>query len=53
MSASSVDFALLRVMIVDDNRHMRTLVCSILHALKIKTSRKLVMERGFNRNKRV
>ena len=36
MSASSVDFALLRVMVVDDNRHMRTLVCSILHALKIK-----------------
>lgn len=36
MSASPVDFALLRVMVVDDNRHMRALVCSILRTLKIK-----------------
>jgi two-component system, chemotaxis family, chemotaxis protein CheY len=36
MTASAVDFSQLGVMIVDDNRHMRSLLCSIMHALGIK-----------------
>lgn len=36
MTASDVDFTQLGVMIVDDNRHMRALLCSIMHALGIK-----------------
>lgn len=36
MTASAVDFSQLGVMIVDDNRHMRALLCSIMHALGIK-----------------
>ena len=36
MTASRVDFSQLGVMIVDDNRHMRALLCSIMHALGIK-----------------
>lgn len=35
MTTSDVDFAQLGVMIVDDNRHMRALLCSIMHALGI------------------
>lgn len=36
MTESEVDFTQLGVMIVDDNRHMRALLCSIMHALGIK-----------------
>lgn len=36
MTASHVDFSQLAVMIVDDNRHMRSLLCSIIRALGIK-----------------
>lgn len=36
MTASPVDFTKLSVMIVDDNRHMRALLCSIMRALGIK-----------------
>jgi len=36
MTSSAVDFSQLGVMIVDDNRHMRALLCSIMHALGIK-----------------
>ena len=35
MTASPIDFAQLSVMIVDDNRHMRSLIGSILRALGI------------------
>lgn len=36
MTSSAVDFSQIGVMIVDDNRHMRGLLCSIMHALGIK-----------------
>ena len=36
MTSSALDFSQLGVMIVDDNRHMRALLCSIMHALGIK-----------------
>jgi two-component system chemotaxis response regulator CheY len=36
MAYSEFDFSQLGVMIVDDNRHMRALLCSIMHALGIK-----------------
>lgn len=36
MSASPVDFSQLSVMIVDDNRHMRSLLGSIIRALGVK-----------------
>jgi len=36
MTGLPVDFAQLSVMVVDDNRHMRALICSILRALSIK-----------------
>lgn len=36
MTAAPVDFTQLAVMIVDDNRHMRSLLCSIMRALGIK-----------------
>lgn len=36
MTALPVDFSQLSVMIVDDNRHMRSLLCSIIRALGIK-----------------
>ena len=35
MGYSEFDFSQLGVMIVDDNRHMRALLCSIMHALGI------------------
>jgi two-component system, chemotaxis family, chemotaxis protein CheY len=41
MTASGVDFSQLGVMIVDDNRHMRGLLCSIMHALGIKRMKEL------------
>lgn len=41
MTASDVDFSQLGVMIVDDNRHMRGLLCSIMHALGIKRIREI------------
>lgn len=41
MTASDVDFGQLGVMIVDDNRHMRALLCSIMHALGIKRIREV------------
>ena len=36
MDGSAVDFSEIGVMIVDDNRHMRSLLTSIMHALGIK-----------------
>lgn len=36
MTDSTFDFAQVGVLIVDDNRHMRALLCSILHALGMK-----------------
>lgn len=36
MTSSVVDFSQIGVMIVDDNRHMRALLCSIMHALGVR-----------------
>ena len=36
MSGSYLDLSQQNLMIVDDNRHMRALLCSILRALNIK-----------------
>jgi CheY-like chemotaxis protein len=36
MTGLPVDFAQLSVMVVDDNRHMGALICSILRVLSIK-----------------
>jgi len=41
MTASGVDFLQLGVMIVDDNHHMRALLCSIMHALGIKRMKEI------------
>lgn len=39
MAGTKFDFASVGVMVVDDNRHMRALLCSILHALGFKQVR--------------